>query len=131
MNIKGFRWVGIRTDDIEKTAHFFHDMLGLPVTRRSDEDHYAAFAFPSGQELEVFWQGSQFYDLHAHPVIAFDVEDIRAARQELEARGVEFLTDIFHATSDTMGEEFACCYFRDSNGYFYELYQQPGNDGQI
>ena len=125
MNIKGFSWVGIRTDDIEKTIHFLHDVLGLPLTRRSDEHRFAAVGFPSGQELEVFWQGSQFYDLHTHPVIAFDVDDIRAIRQELEAQGIEFLTDIFHATLGSMGEESAWCYFRDPNGYIYELYQQP------
>ncbi len=127
MNIKGFKWVGIRTDDPEKTVHFFHNVLGLPIARRNDEHQYAAFTFPSGQELEVFWQGSQYYDLHAHPVIAFDVDDIRAARQELEAQGIEFLTDILHATSGAMGEEDAWCYFRDLNGYIYELYQQPDN----
>jgi catechol 2,3-dioxygenase-like lactoylglutathione lyase family enzyme len=127
MRIKGFNWVGIRTDDIEKSISFYHEVLGLPLTQRSEEDHFAAFTFPSGQKMEVFWQGSPFYDLHAHPVMAFDVDDIRTVRQELEAQGVKFLTDIFHLTSGTMGEEYAWCYFQDPNGYTYELFQQPAD----
>ena len=48
---------------------------------------------------------------HACPVLAFQVEDVRAARKELESRGVEFVTDVDGNESE------AWAYFRGPDGY--------------
>jgi hypothetical protein len=45
------------------------------------------------------------------------VEDVRAAKGELEARGVEFVTDVEGTESE------AWAYFRGPDGYLYELWQ--------
>jgi hypothetical protein len=52
------------------------------------------FELPSRQLFEIFDQESRYYSLHACPVLAFQVEDVRAARKELESRHVEFVTEI-------------------------------------
>ena len=75
------------------------------------------FEVPSGQLFEVFGAESRFYPLHACPVLAFQVEDVRAARKELESRGVEFVTDVEGSESE------AWTYFRGPDGYLYELWQ--------
>ncbi len=48
---------------------------------------------------------------------AFQVEDLRAARKELESRGVEFVTDVDGNESE------AWTYFRGPDGYLYDLWQ--------
>ena len=60
---------------------------------------------------------SRYYQLHACPVLAFQVEDVRAARNELEARGVEFVTGV------DGNETEAWAYFRGPDGYLYEIWQ--------
>jgi hypothetical protein len=52
-------------------------------------------------------------------VLAFQVEDVRAARKELESRGVEFVTDV------EGNEAEAWAYFRGPDRYRYELWQPP------
>jgi hypothetical protein len=47
------------------------------------------------------------------------VEDLRAARKELQSRGVEFVTDVRGNDSE------AWFYFRGPDGYLYELWQTP------
>lgn len=77
------------------------------------------FEMPSGQLFEVFGSENRYYQLHPCPVLAFQVEDVRAARKELESRGVEFVTDVEGNESE------AWTYFRGPDGYLYELWQTP------
>jgi hypothetical protein len=75
------------------------------------------FELPSGQLFEVFGSESRYYQLHACPVLGFQVENVRAARNELQSRSVEFVTDVY-------GDELeAWTYFRGPDGYVYELWQ--------
>jgi catechol 2,3-dioxygenase-like lactoylglutathione lyase family enzyme len=124
MHIKGFSWVGYRTEDIDAATRFFGEVLGLPVLRRSDKSKVIAFSFPSGQTLEVCWPGSRYYALQAQPVLALDVEDITAARAELEAAGIEFLTEI-STLPGGQAPGFAWCYFRGPDGHVFQLSQHP------
>jgi hypothetical protein len=47
----------------------------------------------------------------------FQVEDVRAAKQELESNGIEFMTEIFG------DDEEAWVNFRGPDGFLYELWQ--------
>jgi catechol 2,3-dioxygenase-like lactoylglutathione lyase family enzyme len=115
MRVLGYTWVGVRTADLPSTARFFCDVLGLSVVQEGKG--MVQFEVPSGQLFEVFGAESRFYPLHACPVLAFQVEDVRAARKELESRGVEFVTDVEGSESE------AWTYFRGPDGYLYELWQ--------
>jgi hypothetical protein len=64
------------------------------------------FEVPSGQLFEVFGPESRYYQLHACPVLAFQVEDVRAARKEFKSRGVE-LTQMSVVTTQRLGLIFA------------------------
>ena len=57
--------------------------------------------------------------IHACPVLGFQVDDVRSARSELESRGVEFVTDVFGDESE------GWTYFRGPDSYVYELWQTP------
>jgi catechol 2,3-dioxygenase-like lactoylglutathione lyase family enzyme len=115
MRVLGYTWAGVRSGDLKSAARFFADVLGLSLVRQSGS--LAQFEMPSGQLFEVFGSESRYYQLHACPVLAFQVEDVRAARRELESRGVEFVTAV------DGGESEAWTYFRGPDGYLYELWQ--------
>lgn len=77
MRVLGYTWAGVRTDDLKSTAHFFADTLGLSLIREGKG--MVQFEMPSGQLFEVFGRESSYYRLHSCPVLAFQVEDVRAA----------------------------------------------------
>ena len=117
MRVLGYTWAGVRTTDMKSTTRFFSELLGLSLIHESDA--LAQFEMPSGQLFEVFSPKSRYYELHAHPVLAFQVEDVRSARKELEAQGVEFVAAVEGQQSE------AWTYFRGPDGYLYELWQTP------
>ena len=115
MRVLGYTWAGVRTSDLKSTARFFAEALGLPVS--SEGKGVVQFELPAGQLFEVFGSESRYYRLHACPVLAFQVEDVRQARTELASRGIEFETDIEGDGSETW------TYFRGPDGFLYELWQ--------
>jgi catechol 2,3-dioxygenase-like lactoylglutathione lyase family enzyme len=115
MRVLGYTWAGVRTANLKSAVHFFGDVLGLSIVQ--DGKGMAQFEMPSGQLFEVFGEESRYYPLHACPVLAFQVEDVRVARKELESRDVEFVTAVEGDESE------AWTYFRGPDGYLYELWQ--------
>ena len=115
MRVLGYTWAGVRTSDLDSAARFFTDMLGLQ--RVHEGKGLVQFELPSGQLFEVFGEESRYFQFHQCPVIGFQVEDVRAAKQELQDRGVEFVTEVFG------GADECWTYFRGPNGYLYELWQ--------
>lgn len=115
MRVLGYTWAGVRTDNLKSAAGFFADILGLSLIHKGKD--LIQFEMPSGQLFEVFASESRYYQLHTCPVLGFQVEDVRAARKELESRGVEFVTDVYGNNTE------AWTYFRGPDGYLYELWQ--------
>ena len=115
MRVLGYTWAGVRTADLKSAARFFADVLGLSLIHESER--LVQLEMPSGQLFEVFGSQSRYYPLHACPVLAFQVDNVSAARKELESRGVEFVTDVEGSESE------AWVYFRGPDGYLYELWQ--------
>ena len=65
---------------------------------------------------EVFGPDSSFNEFMTHPVAGFLVDDIEAARAEMEANGIEFLGPIQGETDD-----YKWTHFRAPDGFVYEL----------
>ena len=100
-------FVGVPSQDAERTRAFYVDTLGL----RPDDS--ARFEFWVGDTCFGIWEpaklGFQFAPQNnAH--LALHVDDVAAARAELEAKGIEFLGD----TLDTGVCHMAL--FRDPDG---------------
>ena len=93
MNVKGYSWVGVGTDDFDATLSFFSQVMGLsPVV--VEERGVAILKVSDGQVLEIFGPGTQGRELTFPPIVAFEVDDVAAAREELLLHGVEVLGDI-------------------------------------
>ena len=89
--ITGLDFVGIPSQDAERARAFYVDTLGL----RPDEN--AQYEVWVGDTCFSIWEPEKFgmefaQQKNAH--IALNVDDVDAARAELEAKGVEFFDTI-------------------------------------
>jgi len=90
--IRSLDFVGVPSTDAERTRSFYVDTLGL----RPDDK--ARFEFWLGDTCFTIWEpeklGMPFApQKNAHP--ALHVDDVAAARADLEAKGVEFAGETF------------------------------------
>ena len=84
--------VGIPSTDAERSREFYVDTLGL----RPDDN--ARYEFWVGDTCFAIWQPEQFgveYEPQANSIVLLQVDDVPAARSELEAKGVTFHGETF------------------------------------
>jgi hypothetical protein len=120
MKISGIVWLGTRTDHFEQMTDFCRAVLGLSQTHI--EPGFAIFDMPNGDRLELFGPQNSANTFMTHPVAGFLVDDIEAARAELQGKGIEFIGPIH---SDT--EDYKWTHFRAPDGFVYELTYFPGH----
>jgi catechol 2,3-dioxygenase-like lactoylglutathione lyase family enzyme len=90
--ISSLDFIAVPSQDAERSRTFYVDTLGL----RADEN--AQFEFWAGDTCFGVWEPEKFGmafapQKNAHP--ALHVDDVAAARAELEGKGVEFSGDTF------------------------------------
>lgn len=93
MKITGVDFITVPTRDFEKASEFYGSVLGLPRSARWGS--MPAGEFETGTLTIAVMQSDAFgvaFQRHTHP-IALHVEDVEAARAELEERGVAFAAD--------------------------------------
>jgi len=81
-------FIAIPSTDSDRTREFYVDTLGL----RPDEN--AKYEFWAGDTCFGIWEPANFgaeFAPSKNGHAAFHVDDVAAARKELEAKGVEFL----------------------------------------
>jgi predicted enzyme related to lactoylglutathione lyase len=93
MNVTGVDFICVPTRDYEQASAFYGDTLGLPFSKRWGK--MPAGEFETGTLTLAVMQSDAFgieFKPHSHP-IALHVDDVAAARAELESRGVTFAPD--------------------------------------
>ncbi len=101
-------FVPIASQDVDRSRAFYVDTLGLELER----DTPTGFEVAAGQVTLGIWQPEAFgMPFQATPnALALHVDDVAAARSELEAAGVAFDGDIFDTSVCHMA------FFRDPDG---------------
>lgn len=118
MQIKGLVWVGTATGRFDETVGFFRDVLGLSVFHESPD--LSVLRLSGGEWVEVFGPGHEHAgEFTTGPVVEFLVDDLAAARAELEDKGVEFL----HA--DHSWGDYVWAHFRGPDGNIYGITSGP------
>lgn len=128
MKIESINHITINMKDIEKSLDFYGRVLGLEKLNEINMgDHYIRyFALPGGAKLELL---EYFYETKAAEYtevdagmfrhVAFNVDDIFQAAQELQKEGIKIVEGPNY--SDKLG-----CYFmlfEDPNGCQLEFMQ--------
>ena len=112
-------WIGIVADDMEGQRRFYRDVLGFPETEAGED--WIQFDLGSGRTLELLERHPEQPEYAGHGyMVGFEVDDIQSATRELEARGVERITEVLGGPESTQ----YWCYFRDGEGNLFELAQK-------
>jgi predicted enzyme related to lactoylglutathione lyase len=92
--ISGVDFVGVPVRDLERACEFYGETLGLPRSVYMPERNYAEFE-TGNLTLSVFNAEEFGLEHHANRnAIALHVDDVHAARAQLEQRGVGFAGDV-------------------------------------
>jgi predicted enzyme related to lactoylglutathione lyase len=108
--VSGVDFICVPTRDFERASDFYGGVLGLPCSTRWGD--MPAGEFETGSLTIAVMQSDAFgleFQPHTHP-IALHVEDVAAARAELESRGISFHGDIVDSGVCHMA------YFADPDG---------------
>jgi predicted enzyme related to lactoylglutathione lyase len=92
--ITGVDFVTVPAEDFDASVHFYGTVLGLPFVKRWGDMPGAEFQ--AGNLTLAVMEPTAFgqeFRPHALP-IAFQVDDVAAARSQLEAQGVRFVSDM-------------------------------------
>jgi catechol 2,3-dioxygenase-like lactoylglutathione lyase family enzyme len=92
--ISGTDFITVATRDYDAAAEFYGNVLGLPLRKRWG--NMPAGEFETGNLTIAVMQSDAFgveFRANNHP-IEFHVDDVAAARAELESRGIEFRGEI-------------------------------------
>jgi catechol 2,3-dioxygenase-like lactoylglutathione lyase family enzyme len=114
MRVEQVDFITIPTRDVKRSVEFYRDVLGIP-----ESTHQGAEVEAPNVTLS-FWnpeeQGIDFQPNEAG--FAIRVGDVAEARQELEAKGVEFIGDTFDSSVCHMG------FFKDPDGNVVILHKR-------
>ena len=117
MRVKGIVWLGTRTERFDEMREFFLEITGVAPR---DDPGLAVFDLASGDRIEVL-DTAVGESYMVAPVVGFLVDDVAAAREELESRGVEFIGPI------RTGAGSSWSHLRAPDGHVYELTALPGH----
>jgi catechol 2,3-dioxygenase-like lactoylglutathione lyase family enzyme len=120
--VKGVDFAYVPVTDFEAASRFYGEVLGLPMSK-----HYGKM--PGGEfetgtltlqilEAEAF---GQKFNRNPNP-LALHVDDVHAAREQLEAQGIEFLGETMDSGVCHMA------FFQDPDGHvlmFHHRYAPP------
>jgi catechol 2,3-dioxygenase-like lactoylglutathione lyase family enzyme len=114
--------VFFNVDDMAKSVAFYRDTLGIPVKYESDDwveldagnVTIALRRFGSGPE------GRPELGVGEGATIVFEVDDIEAAKAELDGKGVKLLGGVFNYGAVKLAA------FEDVNGNVLQIYQHVG-----
>jgi glyoxylase I family protein len=145
MTLQGIHHSGIVVSDLDRSLYFYHDVLGLPFAIEptpwnNGPSLEAGIRVPGARVRQAsLWVGQHStLELIEHanrpgprngPVpnnylgaghVAFRVDDIWGTKAELEARGVEFYTDV-NVVEDGPLAGWRWVYFSDPDGMALEL----------
>lgn len=111
----GLSWLGVKTEKFDEMKTFYGEHLGLSLV--SESEGFAMFQADNGDAFEIFdADRNEYPHFSSAPVAGFQVEDIEAAKKELEGTGIEFIGDIGGSK-----ERSRWAHFRGPDGNIYEL----------
>jgi len=91
--ITGVDFVGLPTHDLEAAVGFYGDTLGLPRAVYMPDRHFAEFETGNLTINLMDAEAMGLQHVENRNPIALHVDDVAAARADLEKRGVTFMMD--------------------------------------
>jgi predicted enzyme related to lactoylglutathione lyase len=118
VNVTGVDFIAIPTQDFDRAREFYGSVLGLEESKQWGD--MPGQEYETGSLTIAIMQSDAFgmtFAPHSHPV-AFQVDDVEAARKELEEKGVKFAADTMDSGVCHMA------HFRDPDGNVLMLHHR-------
>ena len=119
MPILNMNHTSIRVKDLEKSFHFYHEVLGLPVVRRIGPEANPRIVFLQGLELSRAGPEEESSGGFSH--LGLEVSNIEAVYEELKEKGVPFDVPVREIRFEDEGKAVKIAFFRDPDGNRIEL----------
>ena len=117
MRVLRLAWLGVPTTEYDLMLRLLRDVLGMTV--EFEEPATTELSTEVGDRVQLFAPGHRYYELFranaTGPVALFEVDDVHAARAELEVAGIELVGE---PKSDST---WTWVNFRAPDGNLYEL----------
>jgi predicted enzyme related to lactoylglutathione lyase len=116
--VTGVDFICIPTQNFDAAFDFYENTLGLEKSKQWGQMH--GQEFENGTVTIAIMESEQFgldFSPHSLPV-AFQVDDVEAARKELESKGIEFAADTLDSGVCHMA------HFRDPDGNVLMLHHR-------
>lgn len=132
MKIKRIAHIGIGVADTDQAHKFYTEMLGLNLDRQEDLGELKVSFIPVGETNVELVQSTtpegvmaKFIEKKGEGIhhIAYEVEDIDAALEELKAKGVKLVDT--EARPGAHGARIAFLHPKATNGVLTELVEYP------
>ena len=120
VEFKSISWAGVPVDDFDAAVSFFRDRLGIKVSHLQGDRQTAHFRLANGDLIELFGPKNPTEEHRRNVAFALEVDDLESARQELESRGVKFVTEI------NTWEQESWCYFVGPDDLLFEIETRTG-----
>jgi len=95
LKVTGVDFVGLPTHDLETAVAFYGETLGLERSAYRPDRHHAEFETGNLTINVMDAEKMGLEHVAFRNPLALHVDDVAAARAELEAKGVEFMMDTF------------------------------------
>jgi hypothetical protein len=84
MTVLKVDFVGLRSDRLDETVALFRDVIGVPITRQTDD--LVGFRLADGTVLELYGPANEFHAFFTTgPVVAFRVENFDVTRRSISS----------------------------------------------
>jgi catechol 2,3-dioxygenase len=123
MQVQQLGHVVLKVRDRERSERFYTEVLGLPIAARMDAPPMTFFTLGNHHDFAIVGVGSEAPDavengpglFHVAFKVGDSTDDLRRAKADLEARGVEIAMVADHTVTQSI-------YFGDPDGNAIEVY---------
>jgi catechol 2,3-dioxygenase-like lactoylglutathione lyase family enzyme len=117
MEVRNIRWIGVPTENYDAMRELLERVMGLRVN--FDDPTTVELVTTEGDEIQLMAPGDPYFDFFLDnargPVPLFEVDDVHAARAELESAGIAIIGDVGRDS------RWEWIHFRAPDGNLYEL----------
>ena len=117
MRVRGLVWMGVQTARFDEMSAFLRALTG--ATPGIEESGFNLWALPNGDLVELFAAGRK-PSFGSGPVVGFLVDDLEAARRDVEAAGA-----VVVGGYGPNEDGYRSIHLRAPDGNVYELVHDP------
>jgi catechol 2,3-dioxygenase len=132
MKIEQLGHVVIKVRERERAEAFYSEVLGMPIVARRDDPPMTFFSLGNHHDLAILAVGADGPDsppnapglFHVAFCVGDTIEDLREAKEHLEAHGVAIGMTADHTVTKSV-------YFSDPDGNMLEVYVDASDVWQV